>query len=384
MKTQNKKIFFGLLALFLILGLSFFAASNSLAESCPSQTTITGTTATLVGELTSTGGADVNYVWFEYGKTRSYGYKTFEKSLNQSGLYCIVVSNLTPCALYHYRAAARNEAGTSYGQDKQFKTSCGFPAIVKKQVRNLSDGTDFRDSVTADPSEVLTFSIEIIAKTYLSNLFVKDDLPDKLIYQPESLKVNGASFSGDITSGINFGAMSAGEKKSIVYNVYVAKSDKFSLGENILFNSVKVFGNNDSESDAVKITVVKKAVKGAATTVSTGLTNDIFKDSFLLPLLITIFLLWLLKSPIVKFEEWLDRRKIQYQAYKSEKTLQAKIKKIKIQELLNSKLNILKKDKGFLVLFLDFLFVFFGILLLIFGLLQNQKILTAVLEKIIR
>ncbi|MGB9743612.1 MAG: hypothetical protein ACPLW9_02825 [Minisyncoccales bacterium] len=72
-------------------------------------------------------------------------------------------------------------------------------------------------------------------------------------------------------------------------------------------------------------------VAGAATNVSTGLTNNIFLDSFILPLLSTLLIIWLLRAKIVNLEQWLDKKKKTHQLYKSEKLLNDRLTKIKLQ-----------------------------------------------------
>jgi hypothetical protein len=415
MKKICQKIF-----LFLVLFLGIFAITDfALAGNCPSMTTVTGTDVTFVGELTDTGGDETISVWFEYGKTTAYGYKTIKKTLSAAEIYCIEVSGLSPCTTYHYRAVAQNSAGTSYGEDKTFTTTCGIAVdleangsdgsitipynssatltwtsqnatscyasgdwsgskslsgsqstgnltssktytitcsgsggsasdsvkvyvasqvsadfSVYKTVRNLSDGTDFSKSVYADPGEILIFGIGIKAENDpIYNLIVKDILPNGLIYRGD-LRVDNILTSGDIFTGLNIGNLAPKQEKTITFKVEVAGPQNFTFGQTQLTNTALVSSDSDSRSDTAKVIVTKTAVAGAATAITTGLTNNIFLDSFLLPLIITILIVWLFKSRIIKFEEWLDLRKKEYQIYKSKKILQLKIAKIKIQELL--------------------------------------------------
>ena len=115
------KISLLLLGIFILTNMAGFA----LAETCPSNTMVTGTTVVFVGELTDMGGDLTTDVWFQYGQTTSYGQKTVEKTLTETSFYCITVNGLLPSTTYHYRAAARNTADTSYGEDKTFTTTSG-------------------------------------------------------------------------------------------------------------------------------------------------------------------------------------------------------------------------------------------------------------------
>ena len=57
--------------------------------------------------------------WFDYGTTLAYGSRT---SAICSGTTRATLTPLVPGTAYHYRAAASNSAGTTYGPDKTFTT----------------------------------------------------------------------------------------------------------------------------------------------------------------------------------------------------------------------------------------------------------------------
>lgn len=509
---KNKIIIVAAVLLGVLLSANFAAA-----QSCPSLTSVDGTAVTFVGELTDTGGDSYTLAWFEYGKTRSYGQKTSEQTLTETGLYCTTVSNLSPCTTYNYRAVAKNTAGTSYGENKTFTTTCdsttvslkangydssvtipynnsadlswtsynanycsasgdwsgtkslsgsqttgaltssktytiactgpagsisdsvtvnvsgqtynspsvnirangydGYITIpyndsvnlswtsdnanycyasgdwsgtknlnssqttgtltssktytitcsgsggsvsdsvtvnvstqtyadfsVNKTVRNLSKGTFYLESVNAEPGEVLNFRIAVKAGSDpLYSLVVRDTLPSGLVYVGD-LRVDNVLTSGNILTGLNIGSLSAYQEKVVTFRADVAGSESFTFGQTQLTNTASVTSGSVSRSNSVSsgsvsrsdiatVSVTRAVVAGAATAVSTGLTNNIFLDSFFLPLMISLLIVWLLKSRIIKFEEWLDLRKKEYQIYKSKKILQLKIAKIKTREL---------------------------------------------------
>jgi predicted RNase H-like HicB family nuclease len=72
-----------------------------------------------------------------------------------------------------------------------------------------------------------------------------------------------------------------------------------------------------------------KKVLGMATQVPTGIFKTVFSEYLIFPLLAATFLVLILKSNILKWEEWLDERKKEYQRFKSEKILRQKITKVK-------------------------------------------------------
>lgn len=125
MRTANKIL---ISTLFLLMG-GLMAVNSALAQTCPENTVVGETTATLVGEITDDGGDPNLEVWFQYGKTTSYGLETAHQSKYGTGRFCIEVENLSSCTLYHFRAVAKNSAGTSYGEDKTFTTTCPAPTV---------------------------------------------------------------------------------------------------------------------------------------------------------------------------------------------------------------------------------------------------------------
>jgi len=67
-------------------------------------------------------------VWFEYGRTSSYGQRTAEIQVGSGvGDQAVTaqLADLTPGVRYHFRLVARSAAGTSTGVDKSFGTPSG-------------------------------------------------------------------------------------------------------------------------------------------------------------------------------------------------------------------------------------------------------------------
>lgn len=87
-----------------------------------------------------------------------------------------------------------------------------------------------------------------------------------------------------------------------------------------------------STSTTTQATSIKPQVLGTATQQPTGLIKTIFTDFLFVPLLIAFFLTFALKSHLIKWEEWMDKRKEEYAKYKSKKLLALKITQIKFKE----------------------------------------------------
>lgn len=88
----------------------------------------TSAQATLRGELTDLGKADVCYGFFEYGTNSLFLTGRFPKDYKQdkelyvASEFSTTVPGLAPNSVYYWKAAARNEAGISYGSTASFTT----------------------------------------------------------------------------------------------------------------------------------------------------------------------------------------------------------------------------------------------------------------------
>ena len=98
--------------------------------STTSASAITQTTATLGGNLTSTGGAPSVTVSFDYGTSTSYGSTASAGTMTSAGAITASVTGLVCNTIYHYRAKGVNTAGTATGSDATFTTLPCAPAVT--------------------------------------------------------------------------------------------------------------------------------------------------------------------------------------------------------------------------------------------------------------
>lgn len=184
---------------------------------------------------------------------------------------------------------------------------------VNKTAINLSSGNlNWSSSQNASPSDVIKFSIAFQAGSQdLHNVSVRDILPNNLNYYG-NLEITGASNygSGDIGSGINFDTIPAGGAVTISYQAQVAPSVNFGYGTAILNNNVSVTSNETSAVTDVATIYVNNAQGGGPTYVPTGLTNNFFTDSFLIPLLLITFGSWFyFTGRAYKLADWVKSRR---------------------------------------------------------------------------
>jgi hypothetical protein len=89
--------------------------------------------AATVSAVVDPRGTDATW-WFEYGKTTSYGKSTAPSGAPAAAGAVTVAADLKPLVpgtTYHWRFAARNAGGTTYGADQTLKTT-GTAPVAKK------------------------------------------------------------------------------------------------------------------------------------------------------------------------------------------------------------------------------------------------------------
>jgi len=269
---------------------------------------------------------NVDAVWFQYGFTNNYGKETEHQSISSnSDSFSKTVSSLFLNATYHYRAVAQDEKGNKfYGQDMIFVTENNYIQYSKSnwlsfssQVANASaKDIVWGKSVNANPSNLLSFSVTITANGGdLNNVIVKNIAPENVnIVYKKNILVNTKAFYGDVNSGINIGTIKNGQTTTVYFQACVAESSKFAYGVSNLTNTISVDSDeSEVKIDNLAIVINNFQVSGASTTnptdLATGLTNNLFTESFLLPMLLIIAGSWLYFSGrIYQFADWLSTK----------------------------------------------------------------------------
>jgi len=248
--------------------------------------------------------------------------------------------------LYWYDSCGNLGSLIQYCQNGCTNNSCsnynyGY-LNVSKTVRNLTNGNSFATTTYASPSDMLMFMITLqnTANTDISNVFVRDTLPANLIYNNQLVvacsggsncsNYNYNNYSGSIASGISLNTINANQTVTITYQVQVAPPASFVYGTTTLNNSVYVTGTNMTNTpvSTASVVVTKSGVLGAST-ISTGLTNNFWVDSFILPLILTLIGIWMLKSGMFfGIERWLDSKKRVRHAYRADKEFATRIEKL--------------------------------------------------------
>ncbi len=105
-----------------------WSVSSKPTVATSNATGVASSSATLRGMVNPKGAATT--YWFDYGLSTAYGSKTPNRSAGSGSANSNVneaVSGLSEANTYHFRLAATNSAGISYGSDRTFATSGGTP-----------------------------------------------------------------------------------------------------------------------------------------------------------------------------------------------------------------------------------------------------------------
>ncbi len=122
---------------------TFTTATAPPSVSTISYSSLTATSVTLHGILTSRGSAPTVNVFFEYGPTNNYGYTTPPQSRTNTGDFVASVTGLKAGSGYYFRARAESIHGTAYGPPMIFTTP--------QATYELTVGTSGSGSGSVDP-----------------------------------------------------------------------------------------------------------------------------------------------------------------------------------------------------------------------------------------
>jgi hypothetical protein len=214
-----------------------------------------------------------------------------------------------------------------------YGSSCSYSSpTIEKTGMNLSTGnSSLSHVIVATPGNIIMFQLKVTGTGNSNSVIIKDALPEKSIYLGK-LTLDGTTISGDIVSGVNIGYLSAGQTRTITFQAQVSATG-FTAGQQIKLNNVAtVYAGSYQDSDTASVCVGVKKVVIKPTYISTGITDNIFIDSFIIPLIISLLILWLFKSRIAGIQQWRDLARERYEDYKTKKLFNSKIAKIREKE----------------------------------------------------
>jgi hypothetical protein len=204
----------------------------------------------------------------------------------------------------NYTARVRVERQNRTATDTEIVSAeqCGGTATgdlsITKTVSNLSLGTGYQGTVSANPLNTVAYRIAVtgIAGT-ADNVTVTDAVPAG-IANIRDLRVDGISVGGSLSSGISLGTIVSGQTKTITYTATVANDANFVYGQTTLTNVATVTADGKSADSRAAVTVNRRAVMGA-TAISTGFDNQTLAGLGLGLAAAILCLAWVAKTQII-------------------------------------------------------------------------------------
>lgn len=306
-------------------------------------TEITFNTSKLNGEITDHGRYETGYynqsqIWFEYGRTIAYGSKTSNRTIVNLNSFTEQVSGLSNCATYHFRAVAKNESETSFGQDKVFTTNCQIKVKVSALSQNITKGGGFAEKTSVNEGDEVSIKVivESTGAATAKNVSLKVVLPQNIVYN-NGLTIAGVSDGRNITQEtISLGDLAPQESKTIIFKVKAGSAINLPTGLNTLIATALVYTTESANSASFSFLeqgagagIVGSASNGVQpTSVNTGIASDL-AYSILLPLAFAFLLVYLFKAKIIGFDKLVAERKVKVDVFRAKKQLQNAIKKRK-------------------------------------------------------
>ncbi len=118
-------------------------------------TSITGTGATLTGNVTSDGGAIVTDCGFIYGTSSNDLIQTVQSG-SGTGLFSTNITDLNSNTTYYYRAYATNSVGTTYSEVRSFTTLTLPTVFTYDAIDIITTSAKLRGKITASSGETVT------------------------------------------------------------------------------------------------------------------------------------------------------------------------------------------------------------------------------------
>jgi len=298
------------------------------ANAGPDREVWAGESITLYGSGYDPDGYAVTYYWECSGGSVSSAYAancTYTAPFVEANTY------------YTCRLTVRDKEGLSDSDEttilvKRKETNRQIYLAVEKTARNMTRGDqNWSTYVAASSSEIILFRIRITSTSNvtLQNVMVKDTLPPQMLYQG-NLKIDDISDSRDISvQEINIGSLSPGQTKTITFLAKVGSWENFNYGLNEIINTVLVYNTEIAQTATCRLAVRKTGVAGAFTSsIPTGKADHLLLNSFLLPFLLSLFVVWIFRSELIGFDQFLEERRLKVASYRAEKKLKKKIKKL--------------------------------------------------------
>ncbi len=317
-------------------------------------------TATLNGDLLDLNDSGAAEVWFEYGinNDSSYGYRTSSRTKYSAGNFSVELDNLEPNRTYYFRAAARNNYGTVYGNSRNFYTGNSYgnfddydyhydnydnyyydnqnrDLYLKVWAANLSQNQKvWNKTINALPSQRISFLVEAKnnGNSTIKNAILDINLSPRVIFNGK-IFIGSSSYYRSSLNNINLGDLAPGQRKTVIFEAALDPVSNFGFGSNELVNTASIRNVYPNVSDNARIYVYKAGVAGYSigpTSLTTGLAGK-FTDFFLIPCLIAFFALFSFRKFFPTFLAKTQKMGEVWEKKNSQGELDRKLNRIRIE-----------------------------------------------------
>lgn len=143
------------------------------------------------------------------------------------------------------------------------------PANIRKEGRNLSRGEiSFVNPVSARPGDSVEFRITVRSGVAYQEVNIRDILPSQFTIIPSSLRVDGRTVSGGLTSsGINIGNLNSNTDKIISFTAILSDNSRIDSSLSSLTNFAEVTSRGTSIAPLAQlpINIIRQAVPATIT-----------------------------------------------------------------------------------------------------------------------
>jgi len=312
-KFLRNIILAGMCAILLGAGASITSAQTPTANAGPDLYLNSGQSAVLRGSGYDSGGSNLSYYWSCSGGSLS------DNSVAQPTYTAPAVLQYNNQATYICTLSVSNSYWQSSSDSALIYVNYNTGSfttgnlIVSKKVINLTSGNlNWQPSVSAKPSDILSFVITVQADgADARNVVIRDTLPQNLIYRGNLMVNANINYLGNPLDGINVGTLPAGEIYVIAYQAQVAPVQNIAYGTTILNNSATVTSSESGVKTASAQVMVNNSLVSGATYAPTGAGSSSFTDFLFLFLPVALIILgsWLYFSGRTRhFADWLKTK----------------------------------------------------------------------------
>jgi len=185
-------------------------------------------------------------------------------------------------------------------------TLTGNLAVSKKVINLTTKNLNWQNSVSAKPLDILSFVITLqTGNQQINNIFVKDILPQNLIYKGNLTLNADLNSSEDLEDGISIDAMEPNSIYVISYQAQVAPAGNFSFGETTLSNTATITGSEIGTDSVSANVIVNNSNISGATSVPTGSASNYLP--FLTIMLVATGIYLYFSGKTDKFLNWIQK-----------------------------------------------------------------------------